>query len=247
MKLLEGKKALIFGVANNRSIAWGIAKAFHDHGATLGFSYAIPQLEKRVKPLAAELGVEFVEMCNVTSDEQVDETFAKVQAHFGTIDILVHAIAFANQSDLEGRFVSKGQLIGYVVEPRQQVTARVALLQDDIAVFRQETRGVEVMLAGWGASPVPAKIRREIPGASQQLPTAALGTAGGGPILVDPRDQKGVTALNQIFQIELMLPVEVRTDYLGARVFVRFDHGYEPVGIQIYRAFRRLLLRQFSV
>ena len=106
MKLLEGKKALIFGVANNRSIAWGIAKAFHDHGATLGFSYAIPQLEKRVKPLAAELGVEFVEMCNVTSDEQVDETFAKVQAHFGTIDILVHAIAFANQSDLEGRFVN---------------------------------------------------------------------------------------------------------------------------------------------
>ncbi len=152
-----------------------------------------------------------------------------------------------NATDLEGRFVSKGQLIGYVVEPRQQVTARVALLQDDIAVFRQETRGVEVMLAGWGASPVPAKIRREIPGASQQLPTAALGTAGGGPILVDPRDQKGVTALNQIFQIELMLPVEVRTDYLGARVFVRFDHGYEPVGIQIYRAFRRLLLRQFSV
>jgi putative peptide zinc metalloprotease protein len=64
---------------------------------------------------------------------------------------------------------------------------------------------------------------------------------------VDPRDQKGVTALNQIFQLELTLPVEVRTDYLGARVFVRFDHGYEPVGIQIYRAFRRLLLRQFNV
>ncbi|MCL4869180.1 MAG: enoyl-ACP reductase [Anaerolineae bacterium] len=104
--LLAGKKALIFGLANNRSIAWGIAKAFHEQGATLGFSYGIPQLEKRVRPLAEELGVTFVELCNVTSDEQIDETFARAQAHFGTIDILVHAIAFANQADLEGRFVN---------------------------------------------------------------------------------------------------------------------------------------------
>lgn len=152
-----------------------------------------------------------------------------------------------NAADLPGRFVSKGQLIAYVVEPREQLTARVALLQDDIAIVRRETRSVEVMLAGWGSSPVPARIRREMPGASQQLPTAALGSAGGGAILVDPRDQKGVTALNQIFQLELTLPAEVRTDYLGARVFVRFNHGFEPVGFQIYRGFRRLLLRQFNV
>jgi putative peptide zinc metalloprotease protein len=152
-----------------------------------------------------------------------------------------------NATDLPGRFVSKGQLIGYVVEPREHLTARVALLQDDIAIMRKETRSVEVMLAGWGSSPVPARIRREVPGASQQLPTAALGSAGGGPILVDPRDQKGLTALNQIFQLELTLPAEVRTDYLGARVFVRFNHGFEPLGFQIYRGFRRLLLRQFNV
>ncbi len=151
-----------------------------------------------------------------------------------------------NAADLTGRFVSKGQLIGYVVEPREQ-TARVALLQDDIAMVLQETRSVEVMLAGWGASPMPARIRRQVPGASQQLPTAALGSAGGGPITVDPRDGKGVTALNQIFQLELTLPGEVRAEYLGARVYVRFNHGFEPVGFQLYRAFRRLLLRQFNV
>ncbi|MBK9021693.1 MAG: hypothetical protein IPL72_17600 [Sulfuritalea sp.] len=151
-----------------------------------------------------------------------------------------------NAADLAGRFVSKGQLIGYVVEPREQ-TARVALLQDDIAMVLQETRSVEVMLAGWGASPMPARIRRQVPGASQQLPTAALGSAGGGPITVDPRDGKGVTALNQIFQLELTLPGEVRAEYLGARVYVRFNHGFEPVGFQLYRAFRRLLLRQFNV
>ena len=149
-------------------------------------------------------------------------------------------------ADLPGRFVSKGQLVGYVVAPGV-LTARVALLQDDIALVRQSTKGVEVMLAGWGSDPIPARIRREVPGASLQLPTAALGSAGGGPIAVDPRDKQGVTALRQVFQIELSLPDAVRSEYFGARVFVRFDHGLEPVGFQLYRAFRRLLLRQFNV
>jgi enoyl-[acyl-carrier protein] reductase I len=105
MKLLEGKKALIFGVANNRSIAWGIAQALHEHGAELGFSYGIPQLEKRVRPLAAELGVTFVEKCDVSSDEEIAACMAKAQEHFGQIDILVHSIAFAPMAELEGRFV----------------------------------------------------------------------------------------------------------------------------------------------
>jgi len=151
-----------------------------------------------------------------------------------------------NAVDLPGRFLNKGQLVGYVVEPRE-LTARVALLQDDIALVRQSTRSVEVMLADWGASPVPAKIRREVPGGSQQLPTAALGSSGGGPIAVDPRDSKGVTALRQVFQLELTIPGNVRSEYLGARVYVRFNHGWEPAGFQIYRSFRRLLLRQFNV
>ncbi|HEY5656337.1 MAG TPA: HlyD family efflux transporter periplasmic adaptor subunit [Myxococcota bacterium] len=151
-----------------------------------------------------------------------------------------------NAVDLPGRYVSKGQLVAYVIEPKD-LTARVAVGQDDIAQVRQRTRSVEVMLAGWGASPMPAEVRREVPGASRQLPTAALGTAGGGSFAVDPRDSEGVTALGRVFQLELALPPEVRSAYLGARVFVRFDLGYEPVGFQIYRAFRQLLLRQFDV
>lgn len=105
MKLLENKKALIFGLANNRSIAWGIAQAFHEHGASLAFSYGIPQLEKRVRPLAEELGVNFVERCDVTSDEDIKNTFSKIGDEFGRFDILVHAIAYAEKEDLEGRFV----------------------------------------------------------------------------------------------------------------------------------------------
>lgn len=105
MKLLEGKKALIFGLANKRSIAWGIAQAFHEHGAEMGFSYAIPQLEKRVFPLAEQLNVDFVEKCDVTNEAEMDDLFAKATDRFGQIDILVHAIAYAKQEDLQGRFV----------------------------------------------------------------------------------------------------------------------------------------------
>ncbi len=105
MKLLEGKKALIFGIANNRSIAWGIAKTFHEHGAEIGFSYGIPQLERRVRPLAEQLGVNFVEICDVSSDEDIEAVFAKAADRFGEIDILVHSIGYAEREDLTGRFV----------------------------------------------------------------------------------------------------------------------------------------------
>ncbi|HEU4644078.1 MAG TPA: HlyD family efflux transporter periplasmic adaptor subunit [Burkholderiales bacterium] len=149
-------------------------------------------------------------------------------------------------ADLPGRFVTKGQLVAYVVEPKA-LTARVVLSQDDIGLVRQRTRSVEVMLAAWGADPLPARIQREVPGGSRQLPTPALGSAGGGPFAVDPRDEQGVRTLARVFQLELALPPEVREAYLGARIFVRFDHGTEPVGFQVYRALRQLLLRQFDV
>ncbi|HSC00733.1 MAG TPA: hypothetical protein VLE45_12520, partial [Burkholderiaceae bacterium] len=90
-----------------------------------------------------------------------------------------------NAADLPGRFVGKGQIVAYVVAPKE-LTVRVAVGQDDIALVRERTRAVEVMLAAWGAEPVPARIRREVPGGSTQLPTAALGRAGGGRFAVDP-------------------------------------------------------------
>lgn len=105
MSTLSGKTALIFGVANDHSIAWGIAQALHAAGATVAFSYGLPTLEKRVRPLAESLGADFIELCDVTDDAQIDAVFAKAKARYGTIDILVHAVAFANREDLAGRFV----------------------------------------------------------------------------------------------------------------------------------------------
>ncbi|GAB4556275.1 MAG: enoyl-ACP reductase FabI [Anaerolineae bacterium] len=105
MGLLEGKNALIFGVANKNSIAWGITEAFHAEGAQIGLSYAGEVLKKRVMPLAESIGVTFVEECDVQDDAALDRVFAAAQARFGKIDILVHAVAFAAREDLEGEFI----------------------------------------------------------------------------------------------------------------------------------------------
>ena len=105
MGLLDGKKALIFGVANDHSIAWGIAKALHDEGATLGFSSVESLLERRVRPLATSIGSTFVEPCDVQSDEQSGPSWRKWRDTHDALDILVHALAYAKREDLEGEFV----------------------------------------------------------------------------------------------------------------------------------------------
>ena len=105
MGLLDGRKALIFGVANDHSIAWGIARAFHEAGATVGFSSVECLIERRVRPLAESIGATFVEPCDIQSDEQINAVMDKWHAAHGEIDILVHAVAYAKREDLDGLFV----------------------------------------------------------------------------------------------------------------------------------------------
>ncbi len=93
MGLLDGKTALIFGVANDHSIAWGIAQALHGEGAEVGFSSVESLLERRVRPLAASIGSTFVEPCDVQSDEQIRAVFTRWGARYDSLDILVHALA----------------------------------------------------------------------------------------------------------------------------------------------------------
>ncbi len=106
MGLLDGRKALVFGVANDHSIAWGIAKAFHDEGAIVGFSSVESLIERRVRPLAASIGSTFVEAADLQSDEQIRVVMEKWAAIHGEIDILVHAVAYAKREDLDGSFVN---------------------------------------------------------------------------------------------------------------------------------------------
>ncbi len=103
--LMAGKRGLIMGVANNRSIAWGIAKALHSQGAEIAFSYQGEALKKRVEPLAAEVGSDFLVECDVSDDAAMDETFRRIKERWGKLDFLVHAIGFSNKEELDGRYI----------------------------------------------------------------------------------------------------------------------------------------------
>lgn len=105
MDLFKDKRVLVFGVANDRSIAWGIAEAMHKQGARLVFTYAGEVIEKRMRPLAESVGAELILPCDVTDDAQIESVFGAVREHWGGLDVLIHAVAFANREDLEGLYV----------------------------------------------------------------------------------------------------------------------------------------------
>jgi enoyl-[acyl-carrier protein] reductase I len=104
-KLMAGKRGVVFGVANNRSIAWGITKACRDQGAEIALTYQGDAIKKRVEPLAAEIGSKLVLPCDVTDEASVEAVFKALGAAWGTIDFLVHAVAFSDKEELDGRYV----------------------------------------------------------------------------------------------------------------------------------------------
>ena len=109
--LLAGKKALILGLANNKSIAYGVASAFKAQGARLAFNYVGEAIQKRVEPLSTELGGEFTFQCDVSDDAQIAAAAELVKEKWGGVDILVHSVAFANREDLSGRFMDTSDSI----------------------------------------------------------------------------------------------------------------------------------------
>jgi enoyl-[acyl-carrier protein] reductase I len=103
--LMKGKRGLIMGVANDRSISWGIAKACADAGAELAFTYQGEALEKRVRPLAESIGSTMMMPCDVTDDASVDATFAEIEKQWGSLDFVVHGIAFSDKNELDGMYL----------------------------------------------------------------------------------------------------------------------------------------------
>ena len=103
--LMKGKRGLIMGLANDRSLAWGIAKALHEQGAEMAFSYQGEALEKRVRPLAEQVGSDFLVECDVSDDAAMDIAFATLAERWPTIDFLVHAIGFSDKNELRGQYV----------------------------------------------------------------------------------------------------------------------------------------------
>jgi enoyl-[acyl-carrier protein] reductase I len=105
-ELMKNKRGLIMGVANDRSIAWGIAQAVHAQGAELAFTYQGEALEKRVRPLAEGIGATMIEPCDVTDDASVETVMTKIKSTWGSLDFIVHAIAFSDKNELDGLYLN---------------------------------------------------------------------------------------------------------------------------------------------
>jgi putative peptide zinc metalloprotease protein len=148
--------------------------------------------------------------------------------------------------DMPGRFVKKGELLAHVVNV-DAIIVRAIVSQQDIDLVRNVTRRVDVRLVEHLDAPVRGALKRVVPSATDQLPSPALGTQGGGHVAVDPSDKDGRKTLEKYFQVDVELPAEDRKLHVGGRVYVRFDHGWEPLGFQWYRRARQLFLSRFNV
>jgi enoyl-[acyl-carrier protein] reductase I len=257
MGLLDGKTALIFGLANERSIAWGITQALHREGAKIGISYAGEALERRVRPLAEQIGCKWVEECDVTKDEQIAVVVEKSQKAFGQIDILVHSIAFAGRDELAGPFYNTTRE-GFKTAMDISVFSFVALAKAYLPILRP---GASIMcMTYYGSEKVaphynvmgvakaaleattrylaydvgPSKIRVNAISAG---PIRTLAAAGVGGFRDMYRHFAEVSPLRENITIEdvgnaaVFLASDLSTRITGETLYV--DSGFNIVGVQI--------------
>jgi putative peptide zinc metalloprotease protein len=218
-----------------------------------------PTLAAQVQILAAQLQESIAEYQSLRSVKQVQadivlEEIEAVKANLALarerLDSLIirspanGTFLVDRPQDLVGRYVHHGDLIGFVGD-LSHGTIRIAVTQDDIGLIRQQTEGVQIRMADRPTKLLHATINRESPSATHRIPSAVLGTMGGGRLAVDPSDQSGTRTLEQVFHLELASVEPV--DRLGGRAYVRIEHGTEPLGQQWYRRLRQLFLRRFDV
>ncbi|MEJ0018373.1 MAG: hypothetical protein WDN25_17785 [Acetobacteraceae bacterium] len=151
-------------------------------------------------------------------------------------------LAMERPDDMPGRFVKQGDIVAYALPRSGTQVVRATVPQDDIDLVRHHLRHVDVKLVGQAADSWPVRLLREVPSGQDQLPHKALGSSGGGASAIDPRDQKGVRLLQRVFQVDLELPAGAPSQSYGSRAYVRFEHDWEPLGAQIWRRLRQLLL-----
>jgi putative peptide zinc metalloprotease protein len=151
-----------------------------------------------------------------------------------------------NSADLAGKFIRRGETVAFVVT-NDSARARVVVGQDDFGLVRRNTDKVELRPATAVGKVYRAAINREVPAASDELPSKALGTGGGGKIAVDPSDKSGLRTIDSMFQVELELTDDFPSHYYGQRVYVRFEHGSEPLAWQWKRSIKQLFMRDFGV
>ena len=153
-------------------------------------------------------------------------------------------VSMPHPQDMLGSFVNKGAVLAYVLSP-DKMTVRVAVPQDDVALIRSNTRRANVSLQEIAGKVFSAVIAREVPAATNELPSAALAETAGGAFATDPADRKSLRTLEPVFLFDLDVP-EQAVVRVGGRVRARFDHGYEPLVARFKRSLQRLMLQHFS-
>jgi putative peptide zinc metalloprotease protein len=223
--------------------------------------FSDPELRVREKVLAARLVQEKVRYNAALGVDRAQanaarEVLAQVQAQLDDVrrrirDLTVRSAVdgvfiVPGADDLPGRYFRRGALLGYVLTDGAPV-ARVVVRQDDLDLVRERTGRVSLRLAERVGDVIDGRIVREVPAATDTLPSRALSLEGGGHIALDPRDPKRSKAIETLFEFDVALPGEQRAAHLGQRVYVRFDHGRAPLAWQVYRLVRVLFLSKFHV
>ncbi|WP_305097192.1 site-2 protease family protein [Croceibacterium aestuarii] len=215
----------------------------------------VEQLRWRAREMQAEADAELArdrvkrEVSTLTLRETL-ERLAIQQQRLGDLEVKAQApgrfmLAAAPAQDLPGRFVHKGELIGYVTPGAAEV-ARIAVSQDDFELIRGHLDGVAFRLPDRPGETFEGRIVRSVPGATHTLPNPILATSRGGIFPLDPRDQDGKTTLARVFLFDIALPPELRDVPFGTRVFVRFRLDWEPLGWQVARRVRQMFLARFD-
>jgi putative peptide zinc metalloprotease protein len=220
-----------------------------------------PEITKEVKVLQAQLQevqarireqtVADLVKAKMLEEEQryIEERLARARER--ETDLVIRSkthgtFVLPKAEDLPGRFMKRGEVLAHIVDVNT-ITVRTIVDQNDIDLIRREMRTVQVRLAERLAEPMEATMKRLVPAASEELPSPALGSEGGGQVPLDPRDPKGQKALKRLFQLDLELPAQHGLINVGGRVYVRFDHGWDSLLAQWYRQGRQLFLARFNV
>ncbi len=220
-----------------------------------------PQLTARVRVLQArldELDTRYralllidIRQAQIVRDEIVHVEQRLARATERVNDLLIRSrtdgiFEIPDAAKLPGRFINQGATLGYVLDT-SALTARVVVPEADVELVRHQTKRIELRLIGRPHEIFTTTVQREVPAASEKLPTSALGNQGGGRMAVDPLDKDGLRTVEKTFQFDLALPASASIQSFGGRVHVRFDHGWEPIASRWHRQLRQLFLARFHV
>lgn len=224
-------------VAGNSSLA---AKVLQQQGR-------VDEMQARVDAVWGSRPAEANQLLQTLAQEEAQldrlaDELALLQARAGTGG----ALLVERPQDLLGRFVRRGEVVAHVVGQHPPLV-RLVVSQAEVPFVQGDVMSVEVRLPQDLAQPIPATLRRSVPKAARELPSAALGQAGGGRVVVDPRDEKQATAMENLFEFEVALPADLRVAHLGSRAYVTLEHTPEAIGWRWWRAGRRAFLSHLGV